>query len=694
MVDFISTKAWGFPGRVRTRSTSTLPLVIRFARRPSRHLSSWKLWLCQIPRCLIVHWDARRGFKPALENVDENHSPTIVQLGDTPMHVKASIALALLPAMAACTQTASNATKATTRSSQTTESSGTDTSEQAAGESQQPGEGSNGSGSPTNPRGSGSENPTLAPHIAVVGTLAFQPEGSAIDTAMAFPLGSNAMQQVTKAIAAPIAAGTIALEIPQDSGGGQSAGLALNDSNNQGCGGGGGSGIGLQDAGNNAGNNSECSTASGDWVVALIDSTKASKLEQIVGFLGLSAGADSMIKLPIANATGEKLDFGQVAVGDGNATSSTSLTDEGKKFELQLAMLNEIASTDDVTKGLKNLYANTSADGKTYYQIEPFFLYRNVLVDSPAFNYDAAKNVYLAPDGVNFAPAAVPTGQDCAPSAGLEEPGYGFYFKAHDPAHATFDDICSGVKNLALTAPGVLCKRNLGGVAPDYLTSFGHAVYSHPAVNTSNPDCVPPGSQTDFYMRGAWGDSNLGFNFGGGGYSGAILPGVWTLKVDGTQVAEFDVSSYSPVDLSTRKPLVYVPATKVSVGGDGKITKVEVKWYFWNRDKRDGQGASTPGYDEVTDLTVFKRAVSKLSVYLGDNSGSTAGCVGNAVEEYDNLQPTSGNTYEVTNFQHGPWGFFGDSSQAGLTATGMTVRYDIAGMSINFEYKAKHDGCN
>ncbi len=503
--------------------------------------------------------------------------------------------------------------------------------------------------------------------VAVVGTVALS-NSAEVDQAIAFPLSSNAGQQVVSAIKSPVSAGTVALDIPQ--GGGN---LALN--------------------GGNFGNGGGPETSSGDWVVALVDSTKTNKLDQIVGFLGLDTGDDSMMKLPIGNTKASSIDFGSIAIQDGNAVSSTTLADEASKFDIQLKMLNEIASTDNVTKSLKNVYANTSADGKTFYQIIPFFVYRDVLMDSPSFNYDAAKNVFLMPTAFNFMPAAVPSGQDCAPSAGDDEPGYGFYFKAADPAHATFDSICSGTKNLALVPPAVLCKRGQGAVAADYLTSFGHVAYTHPATNSAEHECVPQASQTDFYMRGSSGQEGFGFNFGGAGYSGAILPGVWKMNVDSTEVAQFDVSSFSPVDLTDHHPLVYVPAMKVTVDGSNKITKVEAKFYFWNAAKTDTSGMPAPGYDEVTDFTVFNKSVSKIGIAIGDTSGSSAGCAGNAINENGFMTLGTGNTYQYATFQNGPWSFFGDSSQAGTIPTGITIKYEISGMSINFEYRPAHSGC-
>jgi hypothetical protein len=469
-------------------------------------------------------------------------------------------------------------------------------------------------------------------NVTVVGTLAVGFDDASIDTVRAFPAvqsGGNG-SQVKNSISSPVVAGTLAIEIPQ------------------------GGGTNLQEGAANG----------GDWAVALIDSTKAEKIDQIVGFLGIDSNGDSLMKLPINNINSAQLDFGSVSLSGSDAISSTKLEDEAKNFDLELEMLKEIASTDNLIQGLKNTYANTSADGSVFYSIQPFFIYKG--------NADQTINKFSAPTNIKYAPS----GGDNA------DFGYGFYFKVKDPATATFDNICATDndpkhKTLKFVPPSDLEKNSTTYNASNPLTNRGLTKTS----GSGNVTC----SFGEFYMSGTPGQQEYGFNFGGGGYAGAILPGIWKMYINDTQVAAYDLSAYSPVS-SSGKPIVYIPALKLTVNPDNKIDKAEIKFYFWDK--------TTSEYKEVVDLNLFQSAVSKLAVTFNDNSGINAGCSGSQISEMAMLNSPTGNVFEYSSFKDGKWRAPGDLSTNEKTATGVTVSYDMAGVSISFDFRPTSDGCN
>jgi len=471
--------------------------------------------------------------------------------------------------------------------------------------------------------------------VAIVGALGIGFEDQHVDTSRAFPMGSSGAggSQVSGSVSAPVTGGALALEIPQGNGA-----------------------TGLTEG--------EQTANSREWVVALIDSTKTEKIDQIVGFLGLDSGGDSMMKLPLGDASISELDFGSVSLSGADAVSSTKLDDHAKSFGLELAMLKEIANTDNIARGLKNVYANTSSDGLVYYQIQPFFIYKG--------NADETLNKFSTAAHIKYAP----TGGDNS------DFGYGFYFNVVDPATATFNNICTTDtdplrKVLKFVPPSDLVKNSSTYNATNPLTNSGLSKTS----NGGNVTC----SGGEFYMSGSPGQSNYGFNFGGGGYKGAILPGIWKLLIDDKQVAAYDLAAYSPVG-SDGKPIVYIPAMKLTINAENKIDKAEVKFMYWDK--------STSTYTEITDFKVFNSAVTKLNLSLSDNSGINAGCSGNQISKMIQLNNPIGNVFTVSDFTDGKWRAPGDLSTTEKTATGITVSYDIAGVSVSFDFRPGSDGCN
>jgi hypothetical protein len=487
-------------------------------------------------------------------------------------------------------------------------------------------------GSESGDSGKDSNKEGEKPIVSIVGQLALGFETLNVDTSMAVPLGITGGQPLTGAVVSPITAGQVALEIPTG------AGLSLQQNNQQ--------------------NNQQ---SSNDWAVALIDSSKTEKIEQIVGFLGLDSGADSMMNLPIGDVKGNGLDFGDISLSEGSAISSTSITDQADKFAVEVEMLNEIASTDNVTRGLKNIIANTSADGSVFYQVTPFFIYRSLM--------DTAKNQFSDLSTMKFAPTGAGDRSDFT---------YGFYFKAQDPARATFDQICNGQRTIAFAPPADLVKNSVTYNAANPLTSTGVVK----TVNGNQVQCAVG----EFYMSGSMGQASFGFNFGGGGYDGAVLPGYWRMKVDTQEVAVFDLGAYSPVG-SDGKPLVYVPSVNITVDpSTNKIDKIEVKFYYWDR--------NTAVFKEVSDFSVFDRTVSKLKLAIIDNDGINNGCSGNRIEELINLpKPSTGSTFSVSQFGSGKWRYSGDVSGTEKVANDIGVSYEIAGMAVTFTLLASDDGC-
>ncbi len=323
--------------------------------------------------------------------------------------------------------------------------------------------------------------------IAIVGTVGIS-FGTADLSAAAFPVSRDGVRDADlgQAISAPIQAGKVALGIPT---GNQAASLFEGEGE---CG-------------------NDCSPGgqggNGDWLVAIVDKSKE-PIKQIVGVLGLDAGGgDSMIKLPVGKVTGKELDFGDVTLTDDVVSSTGTLSEAAKSIDLQLGMLKEIASTDNVLAGFKNVFAN-SRDGKTY-AIKPFFIYKGVQTNTV---------------GQFTNPADIKGKPDNAGQNG--DFGYGFYFDVNDPMTAKFDDICppngsDPITLLSFVPPSDLEKNSVTYNEANPLTNASPIV----TMQGSNREC----SANEFYANGAPHQDDYSFNFGGGGYTGSILPGIWRL---------------------------------------------------------------------------------------------------------------------------------------------------------------------
>ncbi len=89
--------------------------------------------------------------------------------------------------------------------------------------------------------------------------------------------------------------------------------------------------------------------------------------------------------------------------------------------------------------------------------------------------------------------------------------------------------------------------------------------------------------------------------------------GTWSLKLGGEKVAAFDLAAASPFD-AEGKPKIYIPSIRIHKGTNNKITKVEMKWFLFDR--------TTGAFALVTNLTAFKRSLEEqVTLAVTDYSG-------------------------------------------------------------------------
>src|SRR5690606_18275589 len=94
-------------------------------------------------------------------------------------------------------------------------------------------------------------------------------------------------------------------------------------------------------------------------MILLIDSSKADPLDQIVGFVGMGTGGESLIRMPLSGLKDgvDAVDLGNLSADkSGDFSSSSSLAENLEKFAVDGKILDETARIDSVARHVKNTY--------------------------------------------------------------------------------------------------------------------------------------------------------------------------------------------------------------------------------------------------------------------------------------------------------------------------------------------------
>jgi hypothetical protein len=94
-----------------------------------------------------------------------------------------------------------------------------------------------------------------------------------------------------------------------------------------------------------------------DWVLALVDTTQTSRLDQFISFISISGERDSIIGIPMGFAERD-LDLGALQIQNGEAQSSNNIDASSTSFALSANQLKEWASVDNSLRSVKNIFLN------------------------------------------------------------------------------------------------------------------------------------------------------------------------------------------------------------------------------------------------------------------------------------------------------------------------------------------------
>jgi hypothetical protein len=236
-----------------------------------------------------------------------------------------------------------------------------------------------------------------------------------------------------------------------------------------------------------------------DWIFLLIDDDASKKMDQIRGFIGLSAAGDDLIRIPVADAKKDSaIDLGTISSPTKDvAKASATIDQKSAELNVKTDYLQEMASVDGVLRGIKNDWANYNEKTGVYYTTAPFF------------------NWYINLNGVP---------SDSTDPASFTHTGCGIYFSTNDP-RITLDALCSPSSDSKHRRLEIIPPMDV--VDGNNVTYNANNTMSNSAVNGIQAsgkgfDC---GAGT-FYANGSSPTGGAGFNVGVGGFPQAMPNGV------------------------------------------------------------------------------------------------------------------------------------------------------------------------
>lgn len=323
-----------------------------------------------------------------------------------------------------------------------------------------------------------------------------------------------------------------------------------------------------------------------NWVLILLNTSAASRADQVVGYVAMTVGDFGLQNIPLEAASGN-LSLGELTRSGTETRSSKTAEDNSATVGVTTANLLAMAKSDDTLKVIKNSYRNYN--GSLFTTIKPFFAWSKSTIGT------SINNTYSSP----------------ASTIASDFKGYLFYMNSNDLSTVSFSRICAGSDTMTLLPPTSVTNNSATKTfSPGDPFSSAYGTGS----GQSGTSC---GVGTNLYIRDDSATySSVQFNFSAnvsGGSNGYLAPpipsGDWTLKVNSTTVASFEGNLGNPFESNdTTKPIVPVPAIQATVSGS-TISSVQLKWY------QRAIGGST--YTEITDATQLAQ-LSSVAIGLTD----------------------------------------------------------------------------
>ncbi len=391
-----------------------------------------------------------------------------------------------------------------------------------------------------------------------------------------------------------------------------------------------------------------------DWLLVLINSN-ATGTNRFVGSLALDAGSsNSLLNFPAVDST-----LSTMVLGTVSRPTTTSFD----------ALTSKVVGTTDFSLSADQLVAMSKTD-------KLFRNAMNIVNNYEQFGNGAGKWYQLRPDfhwSGDLSTLVTSTALDSAPS--LTYSGMNFQLDQNVDA-VSMNSVCTTTGIVALHPPVSAGVVTMGTKTYDY----GHPIQNSgagcqlwnggPAVETTN---------SDIYACNGY--QNITYSVQATFTSGTIPSGFWEWKENGVVKAAFDIANINPPVTATGRLKGFIPAYKINIDVNNKITSVDVAWFFY-----DG-GAYTPL--APSDLNVLKHFVQSIEAKFDVTySGTRRTCemyIDPSVEtSFDPTDQRYASTCQA-DAAHKDW-YYNDAINHPETNSGLMGFYETGGFGYFFDY--------
>jgi hypothetical protein len=288
---------------------------------------------------------------------------------------------------------------------------------------------------------------------------------------------------------------------------------------------------------------------SSDWLLVLASSTAAGS-GRFLGSVNVRTGVGAdLLALPFTTAAIDVLSLGTVThTAAWDARSATTV--DATAFRLSDAQLLAVARSDDVFRNALNIVNNygTYAGAGVYWDLRPDFGWWDTTSVLSAGFSDPAR-LAAGYRGMSF-------------QLGSNQTEFGI------------DALCAHTTVVTFEPPSAVTIDGVGYSPASPLTSAGVAC----DALVTNQGTSRRGWSGRLYMSGGYGASPA-LSVGAASENPA---GAWTLRVNGAVRGRFDVAGVNPPVTAAGAPTGFVPSFRVNTQPDGRITSVDVRWFYFD----------------------------------------------------------------------------------------------------------------
>jgi hypothetical protein len=323
-----------------------------------------------------------------------------------------------------------------------------------------------------------------------------------------------------------------------------------------------------------------------DWLLVLMDSTATVKADQFVGYIALNAGTgENLLQVPATASTNTSLNLGTITASGDTGQSDTPINES--YFSLTSAQLLSLAKNDDAFKSVKNFVINYDNATNVYYTLRPDFRWNG--------SYASINGAFQNPSGYTYAnyssqldsnTTTINIDKICGTSGQTQ-----VIVELAPPSDVTTSDVFVRTFNPGnpMSSAGVKCKT----ATDNFIEAY-----------------QDPGN-SDFFATNRYGGVSESY---AAPLTGTIPGGNWLYYEGEQQKGQFDLAVASPLRLdNTIKG--FVPSAKINTAGDGRITSVDIQWYYWDD--------STSQYVVLTDISVLRYLIGTGDVFFDNYTGDT-----------------------------------------------------------------------